>query len=216
MANSGQSEAAPSAKQLVFLAMMATVVAVVVFLCGVLVGRGVPLQRGTVAQPSEAGPGRAGVFGIGEPAPDADTDAASPLDDLSYYERLSGTDPVPERELTRTEVVPAGETDGADAVPPERFDAAAPVAPAGALSGSRDAASFVVQVTAVRGADDAHAVAAGLLARGYPAFVVDPVPGAPAAVYRVRVGPYPDRAEAETVRLRLETEEQFKPWVIQA
>ena len=166
MANSGQSEAAPSAKQLVFLAMMATVVAVVVFLCGVLVGRGVPLRRGTVAQPSESGPGRAGVFGISEPAPDADTDAASPLDDLSYFERLSGTDPAPERELTRPEVVPAVETagDDGDAVPPERLDAAAPVARAGALAASRDAVSFVVQVTALRGADEAHAVAAGLVA----------------------------------------------------
>ena len=78
------------------------------------------------------------------------------------------------------------------------------------------AASFVVQVTALRGGDEAHDVAAGLVERGYPAFVVDPAPGAPVAVYRVRVGP-PTRtvAKAETVRYRLETEEQFKPWLVQ-
>jgi hypothetical protein len=213
MANSGQSESAPSAKQLVFLVMMATVAAIIVFLCGVLVGRG----GGEVVQFNELGPERAGVFGIGElePALDVETDAASPLDGLTYINRLSGTDPAPERDLTRTEVVPAVEIAG-NAVPPERLDAATPVARERALAVSRDAVSFVVQVTALRGADEAHAVAAGLVARGYPAFVVDPERGAPAAVYRVRVGPYQDRAEAETVRLRLETEEQFKPWVLQA
>ena len=56
MANSGQTESAPSAKQLVFLAMVATAVAVIVFLCGVLVGRGVPLRRGGVAGALEALP----------------------------------------------------------------------------------------------------------------------------------------------------------------
>ena len=44
--NHGPSEAAPSAKQLVFLAIMATVVAVIVFLCGVVVGRGTAARRG--------------------------------------------------------------------------------------------------------------------------------------------------------------------------
>src|SRR5687767_10937947 len=41
-------------KQLVFLAMSATVVAVVIFLCGVMVGRGVPTARQAVAGPIEA------------------------------------------------------------------------------------------------------------------------------------------------------------------
>ena len=36
-------------KQLVFLFMAATVVSVVIFLCGVLVGRGVRTERGMVA-----------------------------------------------------------------------------------------------------------------------------------------------------------------------
>ena len=34
-----------------------------------------------------------------------------------------------------------------------------------------------------------------------------------ARVYRVRVGKYSDRREAEAVARRLEKEEQFKPWI---
>jgi len=32
-------------------------------------------------------------------------------------------------------------------------------------------------------------------------------------VYRVRVGKFPTRREAETIAARLQKEEQFKPWV---
>ena len=39
-----------SGKQLVFLFMAVTVVSVVIFLCGVLVGRGVPPLRGTAVE----------------------------------------------------------------------------------------------------------------------------------------------------------------------
>ena len=180
MATHGPSETAPSAKQLVFLAMLATVVAVIVFLCGVLVGRGVPARRATGRVAIEAAPG-GGMVGIGVPEiADPDAEPGSPLEALSYFDRLSSTDPAPET-------------------------LAAPAA----------AASILLQITALRSRDEARTVAAELVARGYPAFVVDPAPEAPAAVYRVRVGPYTDHREAETVRHRLETEEQLKPFVIQ-
>jgi cell division protein FtsN len=35
-----------------------------------------------------------------------------------------------------------------------------------------------------------------------------------ANVYRVRVGKFKTRREAETIAGRLEKEEQFKPWII--
>ena len=41
-------------KQLVFLFMAATVVSVVIFLCGVLVGRGVRAERGAIADVASA------------------------------------------------------------------------------------------------------------------------------------------------------------------
>ena len=47
MSDEGLHEIQLNGKQLVFLFMTATVVAVVIFLCGVMVGRGVPAQRGT-------------------------------------------------------------------------------------------------------------------------------------------------------------------------
>jgi cell division septation protein DedD len=50
-----------------------------------------------------------------------------------------------------------------------------------------------------------------LTGKGYPAFVTTPA-GA-ANVFRVRVGKYSDRREAESVAGRLEKEEQFKPWI---
>src|SRR6476659_9773248 len=82
-------------KQLVFLFMAATVVSVVIFLCGVLVGRGVRVERATVAENSA-------VSSVAEttpaqpppaPAPAAGTDPRAaapppPVDDLSYFNRL--------------------------------------------------------------------------------------------------------------------------------
>ena len=88
-----------------------------------------------------------------------------------------------------------------------RADAAAPAASIPAAQG------YTVQVAALRRSEPAQQIADGLLARGFPAYVQDPAPDAPVAVYRVRVGRYPDRGEAERVRQRLEQEEQFKPWV---
>ena len=51
MSDEGLHEIQLNGKQLVFLFMTATVVAVVIFLCGVMVGRGVPAQRGTPVAP---------------------------------------------------------------------------------------------------------------------------------------------------------------------
>ena len=52
-----------------------------------------------------------------------------------------------------------------------------------------------------------------LIAKGYPAFVMDPAKGAPAGIYRVRVGKYKNRKDAEEIAARLKTNEQFAPWI---
>ena len=52
-----------------------------------------------------------------------------------------------------------------------------------------------------------------LAGKGYPAYVVGPAKGAP-SVFRVRVGKYKERHEADTVAARLQKEEQFKPWIV--
>lgn len=217
MVNSPRSDPAPSAKQLVFLAIMATVVAVIVFLCGVLVGRGVPARRTTIGTVSDVLPGgRAQVaIGVPEVPMSEDAETASPLAELSYFERLNGTEPVveavelqrggPDASTTEGDLpeVTSGSSVTAASVPP----VTAPSAPAGGR--------FVLQVTALRESAEAHQMAEGLVASGYPAFVVAPAADAPVAVFRVRVGPYVDRAEAEATNRRLEIEQLLKPWVIQ-
>ncbi len=204
MANHGPSESAPSAKQLVFLAMMATVVAVIVFLCGVLVGRGMPPRRGLGAVATQAAPSGAGArFGVPAIVPDSEAVPGSPLDALSYFDRLSRTDAA-----TETLVAPVGD------LAPQFGAAPSSSGPQVTAGVGAATASFVVQVTALRSGVEARTVAAGLVGKGYPAVVVDPAPGAPAEVYRVRVGPYADRGEADAVRDRLDTEEPFMPFVI--
>ena len=204
MANHGPSELAPSAKQLVFLAMMATVVAVIVFLCGVLVGRGMPARPAQGREATQAVQSGAGSrFSGPEITQDPDAARGSPLEDLSYFDRLISADDEPETLVAPSEEI-ALELGAASSLRAPRATAGVPTAP-----------SFVVQVTALRSRDEARTVAVELVAKGYPARVIDPTPGTPGGVYRVRLGPYADRSEADTVRERLETEEQFTPFVIQ-
>jgi len=217
MVNSPPSEPAPGAKQLVFLAIVATVVAVVVFLCGVLVGRGVPLRRAQEATASDVFPGGSvQIAGDGASASPVaeDGDTSSALADLSYFERLNGTDPVQEADALQQEDPAESAPDGtaiggASAASPPASSTVAEADP------EPTAPTFVLQVTALRERDQADQVAEGLVASGYPAFVVAPADDAPVVVFRVRVGPYDDRAEAEAAGRRLEAEERLRPWVIQ-
>ena len=238
------SDSAPSAKQIVFLFMAATVVAVVVFLCGVLVGRGVPLGGGLTVSGSAV----EGLTMDDLPPPTLSTPSAEPSAaasesaDLTYYRRLNEDEPSPEtlRPESSAAADPIDATDRVDSTSDGNDDggvspssaasasgssagrdglttagAAAPLEPASPASGttapSTDA--FSVQVAAMRSQESAQQVVSQLVAKGYPAAVVSPEPGAPVALFRVRVGPYADRAEAERIRSRLETEEQFDPFV---
>ena len=65
----------------------------------------------------------------------------------------------------------------------------------------------------MRESDEADAIVKRLAGKGYPAYVVTPAKGT-AAIYRVRVGKFKDRHEADTVAARLQKEEQFKPWIV--
>jgi cell division septation protein DedD len=65
-----------------------------------------------------------------------------------------------------------------------------------------------VQVAAVRQRSEADTIARRLTGKGYPAFVTTA-----GANFRVRVGKFGDRRQAETIAARLEREEQFKPWI---
>jgi DedD protein len=220
-------------KQLVFLFMAATVVSVVIFLCGVLVGRGVRAERGSETEtaessaPVEPAPQRAAPPATPTPAGSDPTAAATEppaVDDLSYFDRLETSNP-PAEKLKPAEQ-PAAPEKPAAAKPAKRgAEKAAAAKPAAAATASQDAdaahgaaaaepqgAGYAVQIAALNIRSEADAIAKRLTTKGYAAYVLSPAAGTP-QIYRVRVGKFGSRREAETVATKLEKEEQFKPWV---
>src|SRR5262249_43993404 len=71
---------------------------------------------------------------------------------------------------------------------------------------------YVVQVAAVNDRRDAESIAHRLAGKGYPSFVTTPA-GGTSHMFRVRIGKYKERHEAELIASRLQKEEQFKAWV---
>jgi cell division septation protein DedD len=201
-------------KQLFFLFMAVVVVSVVIFLCGVLVGRGVRPEVASLEALTTPAPAGA-VPNAVAPTPSSGTPRTA-NEDLSYPNRLSsGAVPV--------EKLRAAETPARAATPPTaRARDAQPAVgtpPQGAVSGANPGTSepggsgFAIQVAALRQRAEAESVVRGLTVKGYPAYVMTPDSGAP-AVFRVRVGKFKDRHDAETVAARLQKEEQFKPWIV--
>src|SRR5690349_1586041 len=112
-----------SGKQLVFLFMATTIVAVVIFLCGVQVGRGVRIDRTADATDS-------GAAATPAPAPvpaaaSAATAAAAPLDapappqeELTYGKQLQSDSTAQEKLKPRTDPPPAAKAAEPPAAPP--------------------------------------------------------------------------------------------------
>jgi cell division septation protein DedD len=205
-------------KQLVFLFMAATVVSVVIFLCGVLVGRGVRAERGGIiadaglsaeAAAAETTPQRPAPAPAPTSAGSDPTAAAPPptVDDLSYFKRLEKPNqpaenlkavPAPEKPVVKTAETPAA--------------ADTPATTPAATSTTNDSPGYAVQVAALNVRGEADAIATRLASKGYAAYVLAPANGTP-VVYRVRIGKFGTRREAETVAAKLQKEEQFKPWI---
>jgi cell division septation protein DedD len=217
-------------KQLVFLFMAATVVSVVIFLCGVLVGRGVRAERGTDAElaelsTAEPAPQQAASPATPTPAGSDPTAAAAPqaVDDLSYFNRLEGSKP-PREQLKAAEPSAAqspAEKPAAAPVPAKPGAAQRATAPphaakeparVAAASSEPQGTGYAVQIAALNVRGEADAIAKRLTAKGYAAYVLSPAAGTP-QIYRVRIGKFGSRREAESVATKLEKEEQYKPWV---
>jgi cell division septation protein DedD len=226
-------------KQLVFLFMAATVVSVVIFLCGVLVGRGVRAERGIVDVAENASPEATATTPqqpAATPAPAAagsDPTAAAPppaaADDLSYFNRLEQQKAPAEQLKASPQKPPAATVERsversapASPAPPgakEAAPAAAPPATAPAaeqgvqgVQGLQGPQGYAVQIAALNVQSEAEAIAKRLSSKGYAAYVLAPASGTP-SVYRVRVGKFNTRREADAVAARLKREEQFNPWV---
>ena len=239
MADEGLHEIQLNGKQLVFLFMASTVVAVVIFLCGVMVGRGVRVQRPADAIEASVDAASDPTVATQAPVPAASTAAAptnTPVasqETLTYPDRLEGHEPAeeslkagsirepgfntpapkpvatiakvtppPPKAAPGTNVVPV-----ATVAPPPPPSAAPP-----ALSREPAGTGFVVQVAAVNDRREADTIAKRLAAKGYPSFVTTP-PNGTLRTFRVRIGKYPNRRDAESIAARLQKEEQFKPWI---
>src|SRR6185503_9672110 len=160
MPDEGLHEIQLNGKQLVFLFMAATVVAVVVFLCGVMVGRGVPAPRGAlVADISQTGTDPTAVAQTPTSTSiDSDNTPIAANEELTYTARLEERNPVPET------LKPVAEPIAVAPAPVIVAPAVAvpkPVPEPKALPALREPAGrgFVVQVAAVRTRNDADAMA---------------------------------------------------------
>jgi cell division septation protein DedD len=195
-----------SGKQLVFLFMATTVVSVIIFLLGVQVGRGVPLQRSqeSLSDPAtSASAAPAASPPAAEAEPPASEPPAPPAEgaELGYKKRLE------EAAASKETLKPPPQA----AEKPSPSPPAAPAAAPQAAAGTPQPGTWVLQVHALRDAKVASGIVQRLSKKGYPAFMV--ASGGPASIYRVFVGRYKDRDEAQRVADRLQKEEQFKPWI---
>ena len=196
-------------KQLVFMFGAAVVVSVVIFLCGVMVGRGVRQPQAELIAatapdtpldsqlPFDATGGRPAALVEPTPAPERE--------DVTYGTRLEASEPLDEPlkpvQGPKRAVAPAV---AANPVPPAE--------PASSRSFPEPAGNgFVVQVAAYPSRATAEALATRLDAKGYSSFVTA-TDGTPRQ-YRVRVGKFPNKRDAEAVARRLKQEEHFDPWL---
>lgn len=194
-AEDGFHELELSGKQLVFLFMMATVVLVAVFLCGVLVGRnarspreGEPIETAAApVPPATSVPADAGPPAAEPPVPQKD-------DELSYPKRLRGN--APPEELKKAKPEPPT---------PAPQKPAAPAASAVDVPTSGRPGTYFVQVIALQNRTEAANLVKRLIAKGYPAYIEMPAANAP-SIYRVRVGRYKDRRDADQAARRLKEE----------
>jgi cell division septation protein DedD len=216
MSDEGVHEIQLNGKQLVFMFMAVTVVAVVIFLCGVMVGRGVRAPRAAdlanTTIESDVDPTAAVRAPAPAPGASASSDSSGSVsaqekpEKLTYADRLGTATQPPE--TLKEPVAPSAAVAEPRREPAPVAAVRTPKSPANEPAGS----GYVVQVAAVKARSEADTIAKRLASKGFPSFVTPPSAGA-ARVFRVRVGKYTDRREAESVARRLEKEEQFKPWI---
>jgi len=194
-----------SGKQLFFLFMCAVVLAGVIFIFGVSVGRGVRNAAGQTVQtdvPSDT------TVAADTPAPAPAPAAANP-NELSYAQALQGrgpdpatvTPPAPPEEpaaaTSKATPTPSPATDSGktaaknDPPPPKPAPAAAATPRPAPASGS-----YLLQVGAFGSNDVASREVAKLQRKGHPAKVFTAPEGTPTR-FKVQVGPFATRADLD-------------------
>ena len=223
-ADDGFHEIQLSGKQLAFLVMMTLSGLVLTFLLGVQVGRGVRAERGE--DPLDTAPvASTASADTGAAAAPAEPPAPTPETPLSYPERLGGTPPAETLKPQAEAPAPVQPPTPEPTQPPTPAEtpetrATAPASPTPPSAASRAAANvptsgragrWVVQVISLKNRAGAAEITQQLIAKGYPAFMLPP--SGPPTLYRVQIGKYNDRNEADRVARRLIREEGYKPEV---
>ncbi len=231
MSDEGFHEIQLNGKQLVFLFMAATVVSVVIFLCGVMVGRGVRAQQATAAAATELGPAAA----ADEP-PRSEPRHVRPIRPprrRRRWRRAARRPPAPPPDpAERLELLRGAHRKPSPSRSPRsprhRTASGRPPAPLPDVERPAEKPAPPPRHRGTRGGDRGLALSCRwprcaiaprptpsckrLAGKGYQAFVVNPVPGKP-PVYKVQVGRFAERGDAEKTAARLKSQEQYSPWV---
>jgi cell division septation protein DedD len=200
-----------SAGTLVIVFLVWAVVCAVFFGLGFMVGyneqptRGEPVTEHVSAAPSVPH----------TVTPPAQTSKAGSSEPTAAASAREAAEPPPER-VSR----PAAKSAAASAKAPthattfRNSGASAEAEPASPSAASREVRmGFTVQVDALRAKPDAEALVKILKARRYPVFLVTPeYANSKDNLYRVQVGPFTTREDAEKVRDKL-AQEGFKPFI---
>ena len=205
MSDDGIHEISLNGKTLVFIFMATTVLLVVTFLLGVLVGRGARELQGLNQKVLTSDVVEEDLVEEFEMAPELvlPEDETVQMGDLSYPGRLTSPDVMQESVNPDSGLIE-------EVLPSEVESIIIEQTPLAGSSLESVKVGFTVQVTAVRSREDAEAMLEQLLSDDYPAYLLEP--NAPAELYRVRVGQYQDQKEADDMRRRLE-EAQFPAWI---
>ena len=196
-------------KQLVFFFMATLAIAVVVFLCGVMVGRGVHDATLAAAQ-NDIAPLSSMSPKTPTPEPRAMPVAGKP--NLDYTERLeSDQEQHKLKGVEATKSVKSESPENVAAASRTRSKTPPPPKPRARTLGKSDGA-FTIQVVALKTEDAARSLLNRLEQKNYRVYLED---GGEAGLHRVRVGRFSTRAEAETVAQKLRDEERFKPYITQ-
>ena len=159
------------------------------------------------ATPSPAATPSQPAASAGPPSAEPPAPAVEPDDELSYAKRLQA-DSAPAEKLKTASPGAAGRAQTNRAPCP----GCAAEAGGSRAAEHRAPGAWIVQVVSLQDRAAAASIAKRLAGKGYPAFIVDPASGGP-RIYRVQVGGYSDKNDAEQAARRLEKDEQFKPFV---
>jgi|TARA_B100000809_G_C15137472_1_gene531336 hypothetical protein len=205
MSDDGIHEISLNGKTLVFIFMATTVLLVVTFLLGVLVGRGARELQGLNQKVLTSDVVEEDLVEEFEMAPEVvlPEDETVQMGDLSYPGRLTSPDVMQESVNPDSGLIE-------EVLPSEVESIITEQTPLAGSSLESVKVGFTVQVAAVRSREDAEAMLEQLLSDDYPAYLLEPK--SPAELYRVRVGQYQDQKEADDMRRRLE-EAQFPAWI---